>query len=56
MNNPDKVIGYIECLAQNGTVRERIPYENAEMFKKDTRLPFKYLPHFYCYLPHFGVK
>lgn len=35
MNHPDKVIGYLEYLAPNGTVRERIPYEDAEIFKKD---------------------
>lgn len=35
MSRPDKVIGYIEYLTQNGAIRERIPYESAEMFQKD---------------------
>lgn len=35
MSNPDNVVGYIEYLAPNGEVQERIPYESAEIFQKD---------------------
>ena len=35
MSNQDNVVGYIEYLAPNGEVQERIPYESAEIFQKD---------------------